>query len=128
MPFSSAILIADNSGMLRSIIKKTLHSEGFTKTLEAVDGKHVLDLLMEQKVDLIISSISMPKVNGIELLRALKNHSKLKSIPFIALLTETQGKIYDDVMAAKPDGFIKKPFTKEDLINKVNSILRRVNF
>ncbi len=123
MPLSSAILIADNSGMLRSMIKRTLHSAGFINTFEAADGKQVLDLLMEQKVDLIISGINMPKVNGIELLNALKNHSSLKVIPFIALLSDTQGKTYDDLMAAKPDGFIKKPFTTEDLTNKVNSIL-----
>lgn len=123
MPLSSAILIADNSGMLRSMIKRILHSAGFTRIFEAADGKQVLDLLMEQKVDLIISGINMPKVNGIELLSALKNHSSLKVIPFIALLSDTQGQTYDDLMAAKPDGFIKKPFTNEDLINKVNSIL-----
>lgn len=123
MPLSFAILIADNSGMLRSMIKRILHSAGFTSTFEAADGKQVLDLLMEHKVDLIISGINMPKVNGIELLRALKNHSSLKVIPFVALLSDTQGQTYDDLMAAKPDGFIKKPFTKEDLTNKVNSIL-----
>ncbi|MBI9088620.1 MAG: response regulator [Desulfobacterium sp.] len=105
------------------MIKRALHSAGFTSTLEAEDGKQVLDLLMEQKVDLIISGINMPKVNGIELLRALKNHYSLKVIPFIALLSDTQGQTYDSLMAAKPDGFIKKPFTNEELTNKVNSIL-----
>ena len=63
IPLSSVILIADNSGILRSMIKRILHSAGFISAFEAADGKQVLDLLMEHKVDLIISGINMPKVN-----------------------------------------------------------------
>ncbi len=123
MAKSFVILIVDDSKSLRNLIRKSLESAGFTNSLEAVDGKDALDVLMEHKVDLIISDINMPKVNGFELLRALKNHSALKTIPFIVLTSETENETFKEMMKTGATDFIKKPFTKEDLIVKIKSII-----
>ena len=123
MNASFVILIVDDSDSLRNLIRKSLESAGFTNLLEAVDGKDALDVLMEHKVDLIISDINMPKVNGFELLRALKNHSSLKTIPFIILTSETENETYKEAIKTGATDFIKKPFTKEDLIVKIKSII-----
>lgn len=125
MDSKSAILIADDSAMQRNLIKKMLHSHGYVETLEAQDGKQVLDLLMEYKVDLIISGISMQKVNGLELLKALKNHSSLKSIPFMVMSLESEDNVVEKIMAAGAVDFIKKPFSQADLIKKISSVLTK---
>ncbi|MFH2059968.1 MAG: response regulator [Pseudomonadota bacterium] len=124
MTSSFVILIVDDSNSLRDLIRKTLESAGFDNLLEAVDGKDALDVLMEHKVDLIISDINMPKVNGIELLKAILNHSALKRIPFIVLTSKTEDETFKKVMEIGAADFIKKPFTKEDLVMKIKSIIQ----
>ncbi|MFH2092884.1 MAG: response regulator [Pseudomonadota bacterium] len=123
MASSFVILIVDDSASLRNLIRKSLESAGFDNLLEAVDGKDALDIMMEHKVDLIISDINMPKVNGIELLRAVLNHPTLKKIPFIVLTSQTQEETFKEMMQMGATDFIKKPFTKEDLIIKIKSII-----
>lgn len=120
---SLSILIVDDSDMLRNLIRSTLESAGFGSTLEAVDGKDALDVLMQHKVDLIISDLNMPKVNGLELLKALLRNPVLKKIPFIVLTSETGDETFKEVMKIGAADFIKKPFTKEGLIVKIKSII-----
>lgn len=123
MNTSFVILIVDDSASLRHLIKKSLESAGFGNLLEAEDGKQALDMLMEHQVHLIISDINMPKVNGLELLKALLNHSTLKNIPFIVLTSETDDEMFKTVMQTGATDFIKKPFTHDQLIIKIKSII-----
>lgn len=120
-PFT--ILIVDDSVSVRHLIRKSLESSGFTSLLEAGDGKEALDVLMEHTVNLIISDIHMPKVNGIELLKAILNHSSLKTIPFIVLTSETEDEMFKTAMQAGATDYIKKPFTTEQLEIKIRSVI-----
>lgn len=108
--------------MLRKLIKTPLHGEGFTRTIEASDGKQVIDLLMEHKVDLIISGMDMPKVNGLELVKALKNHSSLKVIPFMVLTSDTDNEMFQEIMQSGAIDYLLKPFTNQELVEKVKTI------
>ena len=117
------ILIVDDSNSLRNLIRKSLESAGYDNLLEAIDGKDALDMLMEHKVSLIICGLYMSKVNGLELVKALKNHSTLKVIPFIILTSDTEDETFKEVMKIGATDFIKKPFTKEDLVVKIKSII-----
>ena len=117
------ILIVDDSAYLRKLIHNSLADYGFKQLLEACDGKEALDKMMEHEVNLIISGIHMAKVNGLELLRAIRNHSGLKQIPFIVLTSEPQGDMFRAVMQAGATGYLKKPFNDQDLIAKIESIL-----
>lgn len=120
-PFT--ILIVDDAASLRNLIRKSLESEGYTDLVEASDGKEALDKLMEHKINLIISDINMPKVNGLELLKAVLGNSQLKKIPFIVLTSHTEDEMFKTVMNTGATDYIKKPFSKEDLIIKIKSII-----
>ncbi len=123
MKSSFAILIVDDSATLRTMIRKALEQGGFTHLLEAEDGKAALDKLMEHRVDLIISDINMPKVNGFELLKAVLNNPMLKKIPFIVLTSRTEDETFKQVMKTGATDFIKKPFTPGELILKIKSVI-----
>lgn len=117
------ILIVDDAASLRNLIRKSLESEGYTHLVEAADGKEALDKLMEHKINLIISDINMPKVNGLELLKAVLGNSHLKRIPFIVLTSQTEDEMFKTVMQTGATDYIKKPFSKQDLIIKIRSIV-----
>lgn len=123
MSSSLGILIIDNSGYMRKVMKKSLNSHGYDNIVEAFDGKNALDALMEHKIDLIISSLNLAKVNGLELVRALKDHSGLKHIPFIVVTTDISKDIFKETMESGAAGYIVKPYTPESLINKIESII-----
>ncbi len=123
MSSSLAILIVDNSGYMRELMKKSLNSHGYDTIVEAIDGKNALDALMEHKIDLILSSLNLAKVNGLELIKALKNHSGLKHIPFIVVTSDVSKEIFKETMRNGAAGYIVKPFTPETLVEKIESIL-----
>ncbi len=123
MGSSFVILLVDDSKSLRSLIRKSLESAGFDNLMEADDGKHALDILSANPVDLIISDINMPRINGIELLKSVMKNPFLKKIPFIVLTSETHNKTFKKAMQIGATDFIKKPFTRDDLITKIKSII-----
>ncbi|MCP3920999.1 MAG: response regulator [Desulfobacterales bacterium] len=123
MSSSLAILIVDNSAYLRKLMQKSLKSHGYDNIIEAIDGKNALDALMEHKIDLILSSLNLAKVNGLELIKALKDHSGLKHIPFIAVTSDTSNEIFKETMKNGAAGYIIKPYTPTDLANKIESII-----
>ncbi len=123
MDSSYAILIVDDSSTLRNLIRKSLESAGYNNIIEAINGKAALNVLSQNKIDLIISDLIMPELNGLELLRALIDKPDYQSIPFIVLTSETSNETFKEVMKTGATDFIKKPFTSEDLINKIKSII-----
>ncbi len=123
MGSSFVILLVDDSKSLRSLIRKALESAGFDNLMEADDGKKALDILSANPVDLIISDINMPRINGIELLKSVLKNPFLKKIPFIVLTSETHNKTFKEAMQIGATDFIKKPFTRDDLITKIKSII-----
>ncbi len=124
MSSSLVILIVDNSGYMRKFMQSSLKSIGYENTIEAFDGKNVLDVLMEHKVDLILSSLNLAKVNGLELIRALKNHSGLKHIPLIVVTSDISKDIFKETMKNGAAGYITKPYTPEDLANIIESVIK----
>ena len=123
MSSSLAILIVDNSGYMRTFMQKSLKSHGYENIVAAIDGKNALDLLMEHKIDLILSSLNLAKVNGLELIRALKNHSGLKHIPFIVVTTDISKDIFKEAMKTGAAGYIIKPYTPTDLADIIESVM-----
>ena len=111
------VLIVDDSGAMRSVVKKIITISGFKmdQCYEAANGREALDLLRESWVDIIMSDLNMPVMNGLELLDHLKKDELLKEIPVVVITTEgseERKKLVAD-MGAK--GFIKKPFVPEEV-------------
>jgi len=111
------VLIVDDSRSMRAVIKKTISMSGFKmdQCLEAGNGREALDVLAKAWVDVIISDINMPEMNGLEFLEELKKDSLLKAIPVIVISTEGSEKRIQNAFDLGAKGFIKKPFLPEEI-------------
>jgi len=104
------------------MIELTVKPAGYT-VAEASDGQAALDLLKTAQVDLIISDINMPNVNGIELVRRLRSQTKFLQTPIILLTTESDPAKKAEGKAAGATGWIVKPFKQDQLLAVVAKVL-----
>src|SRR5512145_2368167 len=84
------VLIVDDSSSIRAVVKKIVTLSGFQmdKCIEASNGRQAMELLADNWVDVIISDINMPEINGLELLDLLAQNETLREIPVIMITTE----------------------------------------
>ncbi len=113
------VLIVDDSSTMRKIVSRALRQAGidFSEILEAGDGQEALDALNSNQVDIVLSDINMPNMNGLEFLKAKSEDEGIKDIPVVMISTETGADIIDQAKALGAKGAVKKPFTP-DLINE----------
>lgn len=111
------ILIVDDSMSMRAVIKKIISLSGFKvdECFEAQNGKDALEILSKNWVDVILSDINMPEMNGIEMLKALKSDELYKQIPVVFITTEGSKERMEEAIQAGASGFLKKPFLPEEL-------------
>jgi len=111
------VLIVDDSNAMRAVIKKIIAMSGFKmdECWEAGSGKEALETLSHAWVDVIISDINMPEMNGLELVGRLKSDELYKEIPVIMVSTEGSAARVREAFVQGAQGFIKKPFLPEDL-------------
>ncbi len=121
------VLVVEDSASIRKIIVSVLNQIGFVRVDQAEDGKQALDIMAHTIPDLVISDINMPKVNGLELLSAMQKNPGLKTLPFVVLTSETSDETFKQVMSMGAADYIRKPFSKEDLIVKIKSIVQWLN-
>jgi two-component system chemotaxis response regulator CheY len=117
-------LVVDDSAITRRILVNSLRTIGFTKIIEAGDGKQALELCTPD-VDVVITDWNMPGMPGVELVRSLRSNPEFAAIPML-LITARNGK--DDVVEAASagvDGYIIKPFTPDVLKSKLDEVLER---
>ena len=119
------VLIVDDSFSMRSVIKKVLSLSGFhmDQCYEAGNGREGLAVLEKEWVDVIISDINMPVMNGLEMLKQLKEHSDYQNIPVIVISTEGSDDRINEAFCNGARGFIKKPFLPEDLKKILHDVL-----
>lgn len=111
------VLIVDDSNSMRAVIKKIISISGFKidQYIEAGNGKEALEALADNWVDVIVSDINMPEMNGFELLERLKKDNLLKDIPVIIITTESSEERMQYAFNLGVKGFIKKPFLPEEI-------------
>lgn len=111
------VLIVDDSGAMRAVIKKIINISGFkmSRCLEAGNGVEALEQLKQNWVDVIISDVNMPEMNGLELLLALHQDPLYQNIPVIIVSTEGSNERISEAANRGAKGFIKKPFLPEDI-------------
>lgn len=111
------VMIVDDSGAMRAVIKKIIHISGFRmdECFEAGNGIEALQQLKQNWVDVIISDVNMPEMNGLELLQALHQDPLYQNIPVIIVSTEGSHERIQEAEAMGAKGFIKKPFLPEDI-------------
>lgn len=117
------ILVVDDFATMRRIIKNILRQLGYKNIEEADDGDAGLKLLQSQSFDLVISDWNMPRMSGLELLKAVRSDNRLGDMPFLMVTAEAQKENVIEAAKAKVSNYITKPFTAETLAEKINKIL-----
>ena len=118
---AKVILTVDDSASVRQMVKFTLSDAGYT-VIEAVDGKDALAKLT-RPVNLVITDLNMPNLDGIGLIRNLRANPACKGIPIIMLTTESQDARKQEGKAAGATGWIVKPFATQQLLAVVKRVL-----
>ncbi len=118
----ATILTVDDTASMRQMISFTLNSVGH-EVLQAADGKEALKLLQGKKVDLVIADINMPNMDGIALVKSLREQADYKFIPILVLTTESQESKRQLGKVAGATGWIVKPFNPEQLLTVVKKVL-----
>src|SRR5436190_14749393 len=111
------VLIVDDSAAIRKILQRMLGQAGFAlgKVLEAGDGLEALEQMKSQGVQLILSDINMPNMDGIQLLHELKSRAEYRGIPVIMITTEGgEAKVMEAVQLGAA-GYVRKPFTADQI-------------
>ncbi|MBZ0272076.1 chemotaxis response regulator CheY [bacterium] len=116
------IITVDDFSTMRRIIKNLLRQLGFQNVVEAEDGASGLEMVRQEKVDLIISDWNMPRMTGLEFLQEVRNDPSLKDIPFIMITAEAEKEKIIQAVQSGVSNFIVKPFTAEILRQKINKV------
>lgn len=117
------ILIADDSESIRELVELTLQSAGYA-VLKGVDGEDALSHLNGQPIDLVITDLNMPKLDGINLIREIRKRGVYATMPVLLLTTESQAAKKEEAKAAGATGWIVKPFVQEKLLAVVQKVIR----
>ena len=116
------ILIVDDSASVRQVVGISLKQAGYD-VIEGVDGKDALSKLTGQKVHLIISDVNMPNMDGISLVKAVKQMSAYKFTPIVMLTTESQDAKKREGQEAGAKAWVVKPFKPEQLLGVVQKLV-----
>ena len=116
------VLIVDDSASMRQMVSFTLRQGGF-EAIEAEHGQDALDKLKGQSVDLVITDLNMPVMDGITLIRNLRQQPAMKSKPILMLTTEGLATKKEEGKAAGATGWIVKPFDPDKLLLTIAKVL-----
>lgn len=120
---AKTILIVDDASSMRGLIAMTLKNNGY-ETIEGCDGRDGFEKLKSAaKVDLIITDLNMPNMDGIEMIKLVKALSQAKFIPIIMLTTESQDEKKEQGRQAGAKAWIVKPFKPDILIGAIKKII-----
>ena len=118
-------LIVDDSSVMRKIVARALRQAGLDPlvVLEAGSGTEGLELLKIQSVDLILSDINMPSMDGLEFLRQIRAQNLAPGVPVVMITTESSEEHVRQAILAGAQGYIRKPFTAEQVKERVLPLL-----
>ncbi len=117
------ILVAEDSATMRGLIISTLEAMEFCEVVEACNGFEALRALPREKVDLIITDINMPDINGLELVNFCRSNVLYAQTPVIIISTEGSERDREKGLALGADAYLIKPFLPEDLQQLVHKLL-----
>lgn len=122
---SFRVLIVDDSSAMRAFIRRTLEASGceVSDYLEASDGIEALELLDREWVDIILTDINMPRLNGEEFVRRLAENGITQTLPIIVISTDATTARMDHLRGLGVRGYLIKPFTPEALREKIEQAL-----
>lgn len=116
-------LVVDDSTSMRQMVVFTLQSAGFD-TIESANGVEALTASDKTPVDLVITDLNMPEMDGITLIKELRNRPAFKFTPILLLTTESQDAKKQEGKAAGATGWMVKPFNPDHLMTVVKKVVR----
>jgi two-component system chemotaxis response regulator CheY len=118
-------LIVDDSSVMRKIVERALRQAGLDLMVvhEAGSGTEGLEVLRVKQVDLIMSDINMPSMDGLEFLRQLRAQNLAPGVPVVMITTESSEEHVKQAILAGAQGYIRKPFTAEQVKERVLPLL-----
>jgi two-component system chemotaxis response regulator CheY len=121
------VLIVDDSSVMRKIVERALRQAGLDALVvhEAGCGTDGLDILRAKAVDLILSDINMPSMDGLEFVRQLRAQDLARGVPIVMITTESSEEHVKQAIQAGARGYIRKPFTTDQVREKVLPLLKR---
>ncbi len=119
---SKLIMTVDDSASIRQMVSFTIKGAGY-EVLEAVDGQDALAKLDGSGINMMITDLNMPNMDGIELIRNVRANAAFKFIPIIMLTTESQAEKKQEGKSAGATGWIVKPFKPEQLLAVIKKVL-----
>jgi two-component system chemotaxis response regulator CheY len=123
---SIKILIVDDSITIRRIITNALKTIGFPETVEAVNGKEALEKLTSGNIDFIITDWNMPEMNGLDFIKEVRSNPAYSSLPILMITVHGSEHDVIEALQAKVNSYIVKPFTPQELKEKIEGILKTV--
>ena len=115
-------LVVDDSASMRQMVAYTLRQAGF-QVIEASDGQDAIRKFDGQKVDLVITDLNMPNLDGIGLIRAVRGRPDGRYLPLLMLTTESQAAKKQEGKSAGATGWIVKPFHPAKLLEVIGKVL-----
>ena len=119
---SKTILSVDDSASVRQMVKLTLTGAGY-QVIQANDGSEGLAKAKASQVDMVMTDLNMPVMNGLALIKELRQLPAYKGVPILFLTTESDAGLKAEAKAAGATGWITKPFQQDQLIAVVKKVL-----
>jgi len=119
-------LIVDDSSVMRKIVERSLRQAGLDPLLvrEAGNGVDGLEILRTEAVDLILTDINMPSMDGLEFVRQIRAQNLAPGVPVVMITTESSEEHVKQAILAGARGYIRKPFTAEQVKERVLPLMR----
>jgi two-component system chemotaxis response regulator CheY len=119
---AKTILSVDDSASIRQMVKLTLSGAGYD-VIQANDGAEGLEKAKGAKVDMVMTDLNMPVMNGLALIKELRKLPAYQGVPILFLTTESDAALKSEAKAAGATGWITKPFQQDQLISVVKKVL-----
>ncbi|MFN3872143.1 MAG: response regulator [Ignavibacterium sp.] len=116
------IMVADDSPIIRKLIAFSLAIKGY-EIISVSDGMEALEILPRENIDLLITDLNMPNVDGFELIKAIRENDELKTTPIIVLSNLSETDDIEKALQFGADSYLIKPFEQKTILNEVSKYL-----
>ncbi|MDN2580853.1 response regulator [Aquibium sp. ELW1220] len=121
------ILVVDDTTTSRMLLRDALETIGFRNIAVAADGEQAMQVMMSQPCHLIISDMNMPKMNGLQLLHAIRTYKPTSRTPFMILTGNNDKNVLIEGRKMGLNNYLNKPFTTPDLKKALEAIVGRLH-
>ena len=124
MPLASSlrVMIADDQQTSRLLIRAALNELGISQIAMAKDGQEALDMILKQPVHLVVSDFHMPRMNGVELLRAVRANPPTRKSAFFLLTGVDNAQFLKQAVELQVNNYLKKPVVSSELKHKIEAV------